>query len=119
MRSWWIWLEQQWPRLTAGDSLEVPAWLPHPATAGFSLTQMAEPAGQCMDWVASATDGSRVHVHDLCDGRMVVHRDPTDPARGPLHAAWHWLFESNSGRFTLIAGGAMAAIWLFTRGNRA
>ena len=110
--NWNVWITRRWSDLVAGHRLVVPAWLPHPSAIGFEQPPIAEPAGQVCDWVMSIRDGSRLHVHECHDGRLVIHRDDTDPKRGPLHALWHWATESVTGRLTLAAvgGGACGAV---------
>ncbi len=102
--SWSGWLRAAWPRLTNGEKLVVPWSLPHPSDAGFSTTTLAEDVGQVANWAVRLSDGSRIHVHEFGNGQLVAHRDPTDPARGPLHAVFHWLFESPSGKVVLGVG---------------
>ncbi len=117
MWSWSEWINGAWTMLKQGSRVKVPSWLPHPMEAGFSPTYMAEPNGQCRDWALSLNDGSRIHIHEFCDGRRVAHRDATDPARGPIEAIFHWLFESTSGRITLGVGCTMLLASVF-RGAR-
>jgi hypothetical protein len=83
-----------------------PAWLPHPMTAGFQKIDIAEQTGQIADWGLSLADGSRVHVHQLSDGRQLVHRDKFDPAHSLQFTAQHLMFETVWGRLAVIAAGA-------------
>jgi hypothetical protein len=106
--TWLSWVHQHWPTLCAGGRLEAPPWLRHPSGAGFEPTSLAERVGQVRDWVRSFSDGSRIHIHELGDGRIIVHRDATDPSRGPLEAAWHWVSESRSGRAVAWTAGLVA-----------
>lgn len=109
---WNQWLAASWADLHRGSRVSVPTWLPHPRWSGFETPPLAEPAGQTADWVRSLSDGSRLHIHEFADGRMVAHRDPTDPKRGPLHAVWHWATESTSGRLAVLALSALAVVKL-------
>lgn len=112
---WSDWLRAEWPWLTKGRKLPVPGWLPHPRDAGFTTTALAERVGQVTDWVLPLKDGSRIHVHEFPDGRLIAHRDPTDPERGPFHAVWHWLFESSSGKLALGIGAVALVAVAVTR----
>lgn len=47
-------------------------------------------------------------MHELEGGRLVVHRDRTDPANGPTAAAWHWASEAGSARVALAVLLALA-----------
>ncbi len=109
--NWLSWVQQNWPTLSAGGRLEPPPWFAHPGVAGFEQTSLAEGAGQVRDWVRSFVDGSRIHIHELADGRLIVHRDATDPARGPLEAAWHWVTESTSGKAFAWTAGLLVVVW--------
>lgn len=102
---WLTWIRNNYSALKGGACLQAPWWLAHPSRSGFERPEIAEPVGQKDNWVASVDDGSRVHLHEYADGRIVAHRDPTDPARGPISALWHWLTESRSGKTALIVGG--------------
>jgi ketosteroid isomerase-like protein len=97
-----------WPLLKAGEKVQVPFSLPHPSVSGFDCPDLAEDVGQSTDWVASFRDGSRVHLHEFTDGRIVAHRDKVDPARGPLDAVWHWFTEARSGQ--IAAAGLLAYV---------
>ncbi|MDY7232833.1 hypothetical protein [Hyalangium rubrum] len=106
---WQSWISANWSALSAGQKLRVPSWLPHPSRSGLERPPLAEPVGQAEDWVVSYMDGSRIHVHEYSNGSMIVHRDETDPKRGPMEAMWHWLTESTSGKTTLAVAGIIVA----------
>lgn len=105
--TWQAFLSHHWSRLTAGDRVVVP-FVGHPADVGFSPTSLAEPSGQLEDWVMSLSDGSRLHLWLMPEGRWILHRDRTDPARGPVEATTHWLTESKSGKFAAVLLGIAA-----------
>lgn len=107
--SWSSWIDSAWPKLTAGAKLEVPRHLPHPKHAGFSPESIATPEGQCADWVLSYNDESRVHVHEYCDGRRVVHRDQYDPNQGLGNLLAHLVFETALVPVVLLGIGLVAA----------
>lgn len=103
---WVAWFREHRQALFAGSKLEVPAGLPPVSQSGFSQTSLAENIGQRRDWVMPISDGSRLHVHEFestrgGSGKMIVHRDATDPALGLTNAVSHFLFESSSGRIVL------------------
>ena len=106
---WQNWISTNWSVLATGQKLRAPVWLPHPRYSGLERTSLAEPVGQVEDWAISCSDGSRIHVHEYNDGSMFVHRDETDPQRGPVEAVWHWLTESTSGKVALTAAGIIVA----------
>lgn len=119
--NWDLWLRQNWVALRRGAHVAVEGgwYLPHPSTAGFTRPPLAEGVGQVADWVVSCADGSRIHVHEFADGRLVAHRDATDPALGPVQAVNHWWSESKSGRQAaglvtagLVLAGSVAAVAL-------
>ena len=114
-RPWMDWLRAVWPQLVKGKKVVAPWWLPHPRDDGFTTTALAEHVGQVADWALPLRDGSRIHVHEFSDGRLVVHRDPTDPERSPIHALRHWLFESTSGRVALGIGVVTLLVVAVTR----
>lgn len=95
--NWLDWIALNWLALQQGRKLPAPAWLPHPATAGFQPISIATPEGQCADWRRSYTDGSRVHVHEFSDGSRIVHRDLYDPDAGFGHMILHLLTETAVG----------------------
>ena len=100
-----------WPHLVAGRQIEAPPGLPHPRWSGFESPLLAEPVGQSFDWVKSYADGSRIHVHEFSNGRLVVHRGATDPSVSPVHALWHWVTESTSGKvFAATAAAGTTAL---------
>lgn len=109
--SWSGFVQAAWPQLTAGGRVLVPSALLHPKWSGFEVPPVAEPVGQSADWVLSLVDGSRLHVHEYANGSLVLHRDETDPKRGPLHAVWHWATESRSGRFVFGTAAVAAAVY--------
>jgi len=107
--SWKSWINSAWPQLTAGAKIEAPDHLPHPTHAGFNPESIATPEGQCADWVLSFDDGSRVHVHEHCDGRRVVHRDQFDPNQGLGNLVAHLVFETVLVPVVLLGLGLAAA----------
>lgn len=107
---WLEWLDDNLRRLSRRARLQAPSWLPHPAEAGFAESSIAEPHGQARDWVLSLSDGSRVHVHEHEDGRLVVHRDRYDPSAGPLRAVAHFLIETRAGKATLAVGAVALSV---------
>jgi hypothetical protein len=56
----------------------------------------------------SCSDGSRIHVHEFPDGRLVAHRDRYDPDAGFGHAVAHLLTETFVG--PLVAVGIALVI---------
>lgn len=92
--SWNSWIRSTLLKSPSGRKLPVPAWLPHPRAAGFKQLELSQPAGQCRDWAIGLTDGSRVHVHEMPDGRLLAHRDQWDPARGGSFTIKHLVFET-------------------------
>jgi len=103
---WRAWVLALWPSLVVGGRAVVPDALPHPRDAGFRRPRLAERVGQVADWVHPLSDGSRLHVHEFVDGRLVLHRDRFDP-RG-LSAVVHWFAESRKGRsLAVYLGGAL------------
>lgn len=110
MRQWQSLLQQNWAHLVSGQKLDVTGYVPHPAwVSGFTQTLLAEPHGQVIDWELALGDGSRIHVHEFADGRLVVHRDAINPSRGPLEAISHWLTETATGAAVLGVGSVVAA----------
>jgi len=109
MGSWNRWIESSWTNLSAGAKLEAPGHLPHPKDAGFSPEAFATPEGQCADWVLSYNDGSRVHVHENCDGRRIVHRDQFDPNQGFGSLVAHLVLETALVPVVLLSLGFLAA----------
>lgn len=112
MISWPSWLAAAWPSLVRGAHVALPPELPHPRAMGWRIPRAAVKVGQVTDWVQSLPDGSRLHVHEFPDGRLVCHRDRWDPSRGALHAVAHVLGETPTGRVAAVAGVARAAWWL-------
>ena len=104
--SWDGLIANAWPHLVAGRQIEVPPGFPHPRWSGFEAPFLAEPVGQSFDWVKSYADGSRIHVHEFSNGKLVVHRDATDPSVSPFHALWHWVTESTSGMVFAVSAAA-------------
>ena len=100
---WNRWLRDAWADLESGKQIDVPAALARPASVGFREGDVAEPAGQCRDWILSLEDGSRLHVHEYKTGLMRLHRDRWDPDRSLGHLAKHMLFETTGGQIA-VAG---------------
>ena len=119
--TWDEWLSGVWSALLAGQHITVPTDLPHPETTGFHTPRMALKVGQIADWVMSCpNDGSRVHLHEFADGRLVAHRDCTDPGRSPIHAMWHVATETPTGRRVakMLARSALIGTGLAITGFR-
>lgn len=104
MSVWTTWISMHWRELLAGTRVPVPAWLGHPEGAGFRRIGWSTPAGQVADWGLSFTDGSRLHVHEFADGRLVAHRDKHDPDAGLEHRLRHFFEETEIGRAALVVG---------------
>lgn len=113
---WLRWLRSRAGPLSAGKKIALPRWLPHPARAGFVRTVLAEDVGQVEDWGLRLSDGSRIHVHEFEGGALVAHRDKTDPTVGLLHAVWHWLTETRTGRLSVLLGSGLFALRACRRG---
>ncbi len=107
--SWVGWLHANWTQLAAGAKLQAPAHLPHPRYAGFARESLASPEGQVVDWVLPVTDGSRIHVHECSDGRLVAHRDQYDPNRSAGHLLAHLVLETALVPVTLLILGVIFA----------
>jgi len=107
--SWESWIASAWTKLKSGAKIDAPRYLPHPQHAGFSPESMASPEGQCADWVLPFNDGSRIHVHEHCDGRRVVHRDQFDPNQGLGNLVAHLVLETPLVPVTLLGLGLVAA----------
>jgi hypothetical protein len=112
---WQVFVARAWPELAQGGRACAPAGLPHPSSSGFKRPLFSEAHGQLDDWTASLDDGSRVHLHEYPGGSIVVHRDRTDPARGPLAALWHFATETGLGRLIVKAGGVVASVVLWRK----
>lgn len=112
--TWTEWISGQWPVLASGQKIVAPLWLSHPSAAGFRPIGVATPSGQCADWGLPYPDGSRVHVHEFVDGRIVVHRDRFDPDAGPLSLLAHLLGET-------FVGPVLVGVLVFAaaRGSKA
>lgn len=98
------WLRQNWVVLVSGREVEWPLGLPHPVGAGFRPIEFAIPNGQCANWVHALSDGSRVHVHEYADGRLIAHRDRFDPDRDVGALVAHMLGETFVGPMLLVFG---------------
>lgn len=101
---WNAFITSNWDRLAAGQKVNVPAGLVHPRAGGFEALDFAEPVGQARDWAYSWSDGSRLHIHEHADGRMVAHRDRYDPKQGIVSAVMHIATETTTG---LVVGGLL------------
>lgn len=108
--SWVGWLHANRAQVAAGAKLQAPAHLPHPRYAGFESEALATPEGQIADWVVPVADGSRIHVHECADGRLVVHRDQYDPNRSAGHLVAHLLFETPLVPALLVVVGVIFAV---------
>ncbi len=118
MYGWSSWFEQNWWALCAGNNLVIPAWLPHPSTAGFKRLELAGPAGQVADWSLPLMDESRVHIHEYENGAMLAHRDKHDPERGPVKAVAHFFTDTTLGKVTAavaITSAIAALLYLIVR----
>ena len=96
------WLTDHWNRLCGGEKVEFRFHI-HPQVLGFRRIGLAEQVGQLEDWALSLSDGSRLHLWRMPDGRWVMHRDAVDPTRGPIQALVHAVTESNVGKFVLFS----------------
>ena len=107
---WASWLVERWDDFAAGQEIGVPSYFLHPSVAGFSHETLATDKGQVSNWVRSLEDGSRIHVHEFADGRLVAHRDKIDPNGSVIHAVAHFATETELGRLaTLILSVAAIA----------
>jgi len=106
---WQDWISFNWRPLAGGARLEAPRWLPHPSTEGMRRIELAAPSGQVADWVLPYNDHSRIHVHELADGRLMVHRDQYDPDVSPAHALAHLIAEN----FLLTCAGIFGTFLVF------
>lgn len=108
--NWMPWIHERWPLLANRAKLEAPSWLPHPRwTEGFSAIAVATPEGQIANWGLPLSDGSRIHVHEFSDGKLIAHRDQFDPERSPLHLVAHLALETPVGLIALACTvGALA-----------
>jgi hypothetical protein len=107
-----------WERLVAGERIELVFHL-HPEALGFKRLAIAEPNGQVQDWAMSLSDGSRLHLWYMPDGRWIMHRDAVDPDRGPLHAAVHVATATRVGKALLLGAAVFGLGSLLARGARA
>ena len=106
--NWSRWIRRNWGALLRGRWLQAPSRLTHPSRAGFRRLAAAEPRGQVADWALSCDDGSRVHVHEHADGRLIAHRDQHDPDAGIGSAVLHVVKETAVG--PLVVLGIVAAV---------
>ncbi len=102
--NWSHWIRSRWPELAGGKKVLVPHWLPHPSRVGFRKLRFATPRGQCANWGRSLTDGSRIHLHEFEDGRLVAHRDQYDPTAGLPNLLAHLLAETAVGPMVAVVG---------------
>lgn len=112
---WLGWLARVWPALEQGERLMCPRELEHPSRVGFVRPRITEAHGQVDNWIASMSDGSRIHIHEYEGGELVAHRDRTDPGRGPLAAVWHVATETSIGRATVKVGAIASSLLLARR----
>ena len=109
---WIDWISDNWPALARGKKVRVGARLPHPSFDGFERLDFAEPHGQAADWALALDDGSRIHVHECPDGRLIAHRDRWDPHRSPVHAVMHIATETRAGKAAGVLGGVAGALFV-------
>lgn len=98
MNFWIDWIRNNFFRFVNGEWLQVPEYLPHPEYAGFAQIGIAENHGQINNYAVSFADGSRLHIHEYQDGRLVAHRDKYDPDKGVINTALHFFTETNVGK---------------------
>jgi hypothetical protein len=67
----------------------------------------------------SMSDGSRLHLWYMPDGRWIMHRDAIDPARGPFHAAAHIATATKVGKALLLGAAVFGIGALIAHGVRA
>lgn len=104
MREWLDWYDIERARFLGGVERDAPPTLPHPATVPeMTPLAFAEPRGQVADWGFGLPDGSRLHVQGWPDGRLIVHRDKWNPARGWVSAGVHIATET-------VAGGILLSV---------
>lgn len=101
--TWINWVRQNWGALKNGQKLRAPGWLDHPRERGFKRVTYSMPRGQVGDWGLPLSDGSRIHVREFPDGRLIVHRDRHDPQRGITGTLAHLMTETPVGLLTAIA----------------
>ncbi len=103
-------IKQNWSRLGAGKKFTIRASeFLHPSRDPSFRERPGWPVGQTCDYVASVTDGSRVHAQCFTqDGEAVirVHRDEWDPDHSLGNFIKHALFETPAGPIL----GALALI---------
>ena len=97
------WLAPYWAELCAGRKITI-VFLRHPSRLGFRSITVAMDVGQVENWALPLQDGSRLHLWLMRDGRWIMHRDATDPARSLVHAAVHVLTETPVGPALLLLG---------------
>lgn len=90
--------------------------LPDPRIAGFRPESLAENVGQVRDWVRPCPDGSRLHLHQMGDGSLWLHRDRIDPGRGVVPALLHIVTETKFGQ-TVAAVGLFSILMRFSSSN--
>src|SRR5262245_41051360 len=98
------WLRTAWRPLQRGQRLGWPAWLERPRDLGFHAPTAALQVGQVRDWVLPVDDGSRLHIHEYSDGRLIVHRDQYDPEKSLGSRLLHILTETPV--------GPLVALWV-------
>jgi len=108
MTSWTGWIAAMWPQLLRGDRLTAPPHLMSPALAGLRRLAFGTPSGQSADWSIPYDDGSRAHIHEFADGRLIVHRDRFDPDRGLGNFVAHLMSETFVG--PLVIGVVVVAM---------
>lgn len=55
----------------------------------------------------SISDGSRLHLWYMPDGRWILHRDAVDPGRSPIHAAVHVATATKVGKALLFTAAVV------------
>ena len=109
MTPWTLWIRRAWSALEKGHKVSAPSQLPHPSVAGFRPLAFAQLSGQCRDWTLPLDDGSRIHIHEFEDARLLVHRDRFDPDQNLASLARHLFFETWFGLAVMGLGVVLAA----------
>ena len=94
-------MHENWTALVDGKRVEVNGYLPHPQNAGFDQEEFAEDVGQRLNRVLAINDGSRIHVHEFDEGRMVAHRDRWDPRHSGVNMLKHVAMETTFGKIAM------------------
>jgi hypothetical protein len=71
------------------------------------------------DWALSLEDEGRLHLWLMPDGRWIMHRDFTDPARGPIHGLVHLMTETRIGPTLVLLGAVAVGVTTLLASSRA